>query len=571
MPLLSRCALLGALVLTLTLTPAVTPASAATTGANLHLSQMTPAHLAKLQRAGAKWIRLFHGWSEIEPAAKGQYNGALLAQYKLAGQLAHAHGIKLDLVVLNTPMWANGGQSVAHPPTDPGHYADYVGMLVGHMGADLDAIEIWNEPDGEHFWLAPGDHAPGYVQLLRGAYAAAKAANPAVRVILGGMQGSDHQWLERVYAHGGGGSFDVVATHPDTACLVNGPYDFYREADGRLGRFSFLGYRAVRDVMVAHGDAGKPIIMTEIGWSTAKGLCERGDSAGLKNRGVTEAQQAAFLLQAHNCLAQTPYVESAWWFNYADLGTDENELHKYGLLRHDLSEKPAWAAFTKVGTQGNTLQEECGDFHGPNLSVTSPGEGIVFADSLPIAVRAADRSGVARIQLDHGTTRIRSFTPGGGTFPADLSGKLDWQRARRLPDGAHTLTVTAIDRLGNASVRRVQLTKVHPSKLPKVRTRTTLSVRRLGGLRVRATARVRALKPVARTTGKVRIAFEKYDPKRKRWVALHKYARPAKAGRITITRKVRSGGTWRVVARYARSAPLEPSSRRSPRLRLGGR
>ena len=93
--------------------------------------------------------------------------------------------------------------------------------------------------------------------------------------------------------------------HTDTACLVDPPSSFYRE-DGKVARFTFLGFRTVRDVMVANGDGDKPIWMTELGWTTTTSTCSRGMWAGQKPSGVPEAAQAANLREAYHCLAATP-------------------------------------------------------------------------------------------------------------------------------------------------------------------------------------------------------------------------------------------------------------------------
>src|SRR5207237_899124 len=79
----------------------------------------------------------------------------------------------------------------------------------------------------------------------------------------------------QVDRRGGRGWFDAVAVHTHTACLVEPPGPFQRSA-GRIGRFSFLGFRTVREVMVANGDGDRTIWMTELGWSTATSSCGRG-------------------------------------------------------------------------------------------------------------------------------------------------------------------------------------------------------------------------------------------------------------------------------------------------------
>jgi len=61
-----------------------------------------------------------------------------------------------------------------------------------------------------------------------------------------------------------------VAVHTDTACLTTDPREYYREPSGRIGRYSFTGYREVRATMLAHGD-DKPVWMTEWNFHEADG------------------------------------------------------------------------------------------------------------------------------------------------------------------------------------------------------------------------------------------------------------------------------------------------------------
>ena len=123
-------------------------------------------------------------------------------------------------------------------------------------------------------------------------------------MLAGASTGNDYPFLEGLYAAGAGDAFDGVASHTDTACLVTPPDVYYRE-DGRVGRFSFLGFRETHAVLEAHGQGDKPIFLSEIGWSATRDACARGASAGKKAAGVSEAQQAAYLKLAYRCLATT--------------------------------------------------------------------------------------------------------------------------------------------------------------------------------------------------------------------------------------------------------------------------
>ena len=77
--------------------------------------------------------------------------------------------------------------------------------------------------------------------------------DPSALVLAGASTGNDYPFLEGLYAAGAGESFDGVAVHTDTACLVTPPDSYYREADGRVGRFSFLGFREVAECWNATG------------------------------------------------------------------------------------------------------------------------------------------------------------------------------------------------------------------------------------------------------------------------------------------------------------------------------
>ena len=139
-------------------------------------------------------------------------------------------------------------------------------------------------------------------------------------MLVGGLVGNDFDFVEAIYDHGAKGSFDGVGVHTDTACLTTDPREYYREPSGRIGRFSFTGYREVRATMLAHGD-DKPVWMTELGWASTTATCSRGGRAGTKEAGVSQAVQADFLAKAYGCLANDPWVEQAAWFNLHDLHT----------------------------------------------------------------------------------------------------------------------------------------------------------------------------------------------------------------------------------------------------------
>lgn len=318
------------------------------------------AHL--LARLGVPWVRSFVSWDSLEPA-RGQLDQGALAG--LRQQLAHLpRRAKVILDVVDSPQWASGSAIPATPPRDPADYGAFVGALARRLGGRVAAYEIWNEEDDSAWW-STGPNPALYAALLRDAHAAIKAANPRAAVVLGGLTGNDYEYLSALYAHGVKGNFDAVSVHTDTLCDVISPYDFLRNRvqgrhlDLRISRWSFLGYRTVHRVMLAHGDE-KPIWMTELGWSTYPRLCNGGRWAGHKPGGVAPRRQALFLRQAYHCLARDRYVQIALWYGLQDTGPFDEPRGEYGLLDSSLTPKPAYRALASYARHGDRLRGPCG-------------------------------------------------------------------------------------------------------------------------------------------------------------------------------------------------------------------
>jgi Cellulase (glycosyl hydrolase family 5) len=397
---------------------------------------------------GTHWVRMFVSWRALQPAP-GAIAPSVLASYEQSFAQLPA-GTRVILDVVDTPRWETGSADEHAPPVAPSDYAAFVGALAQRFGTRVSAYEIWNEEDSPSWWSGGPDPA-AYAQLLKATYPAVKAADPSATVVLGGLTGNDYQFLEGVYQAGGKGSFDAVGVHTDTACNVLSPYDFLRGPDHRMIPDSFLAYREVRAVMLANGD-DSPIWMTELSWRTTDATCSEGAWAGQKAGGVSDAQQATYLSQAYHCLDQDPYVQVALWFPLQDEGAVTS-----GLLRANGSRKPSFAALRAFARDGDRLTEPCGVFTGPRISVASPANHVRYSGPLPIHVSATSSEGVFRIKLKVDGKLIRNYD--GPNFPATLYGALDWQGAKHIPYGRHTLTFLAYDKEQNVS--SVSITVYH--------------------------------------------------------------------------------------------------------------
>ena len=268
------------------------PAQAAVPGLNISAYADAPVALEK----GAKQVRFFVPWRNFEPANKDEFTAAgpktptpLTADLETRTDEVRAAGATPIMVILDAPAWAATGGGDHPRPRSPDEYAEFTGELATWLrkrkpNVPTPVYEVWNEPDASKFWGDEPPNADFYTTMLKKSYAAIKAGDPGATVLTGPTTGNNYAWIEGLYARGAKGSFDGVAVHTDTACSIVGPDVFYRDPNGRIGQFAFLGYREVRGAMLANG-GDKPTWMTEIGWGTTTAVCASGDSAGKRPRG----------------------------------------------------------------------------------------------------------------------------------------------------------------------------------------------------------------------------------------------------------------------------------------------
>jgi hypothetical protein len=347
--LLTTCLLLGL---------CAAPASAAGQVAGIQTHLLWPGvdgaevrrQLDLVRDSGAGLARVDVGWASLQQTSRGRYETWFLDRLDVIVDAADARGVDLLLTFMNTPCWASTAPETlkrgcagawwdrgvtAYAPTDPHDYARAIGFLAHRYRGRVAAWEIWNEPNHTGFWRA-ADAASAYAALLRAAYPAIKAADPAATVVGGSLSHSDHAFTQRLYDLGVKGSFDAFAVHPYSDDVS--PLDPRSTIDPR---YSFVrGVPAIREVMLRNGDA-RPIWLTESGWSTSTIR-----TTDRWRNGVSEPTQAAFLREQAEQVARWPWVTVSVWFNLLDMGASREDLYSNcGLWRIDRTPKPAWAAF----------------------------------------------------------------------------------------------------------------------------------------------------------------------------------------------------------------------------------
>ncbi|HMA35697.1 MAG TPA: hypothetical protein VKY74_14625 [Chloroflexia bacterium] len=219
---------------------------------------------------GAPWVTEYFPWSYIQPSDAAHFDWQ---HADLVVDAAAGAGLTLIARFDGTPAWARP-KNTTWKYLDPDHYADFaafVGAFAARYHGRVRYLVIWNEPNLSAEWGSRPPDPAAYTALLRQSYRAAKAADPACIVLLAGLaptleppgsaQGlRDTLFLEGVYAAGGRDAFDGLAVHA---------YGFQDPPDAPAGadRLNFARTTILHDLLVRHGDAGKPVLVTEGGWN----------------------------------------------------------------------------------------------------------------------------------------------------------------------------------------------------------------------------------------------------------------------------------------------------------------
>jgi hypothetical protein len=270
--------------------------------------------------------------------------------------LAAERRIALVPVVLFAPVWdaRHPGESapghptlLSSPPTDPRPYADFTAALARRYGAggtfwrDHSEIaaqpirywQIWNEPNLTTFWSdQPFEH--DYVELLRLSREAIRSVDPSAKIVLAGLTNTSWKALAKIYGAGGRGLFDVAAFHPFTA---------------RVGGVKTI-LEKNRRVMAKNGDARKPVWVTELSWTSAKGKTTRTFGNDETERGQAQKLTSAFTLLAR--LRTKLNVQRVYWYTWLSRDTQPDDPFDWAGLQRVTSSgiepKPALAAFRRV-------------------------------------------------------------------------------------------------------------------------------------------------------------------------------------------------------------------------------
>lgn len=278
-------------------------------GVYLYRYPHTPEGLALMDRAaalagaaGVKWSREEFSWSSIEPR-RGEFDFSF---YDAVVDTARRHGISVYGLLAYWSPWTQ-----AYTEEGIEDFCRWARAVVEHFRDRVKHWEVYNEPN-IFFWSGPRDLYP---VLLERCYHAIKETDPEAVVLGISTAGIDMGFISKCVE--AGAPFDILTVHP------------YR---ARLQEQSFV--RELRDAMDLVG--GRPVWITEMGWST-------------EVRATAERTQAELLARCYLAAVASGACSNVSWYNFRCDGTDPfyNEAN-FGVLRHDLTPKPAYRALATV-------------------------------------------------------------------------------------------------------------------------------------------------------------------------------------------------------------------------------
>jgi len=295
--------------------------------------------LALVREMGAPTIVEYFPWPYVD-RGEGRYDWGHFDRI-----LRHAEnqGLRVIARLGLVPAWARPPTeekvtSLTYLPYDRfEEFAAFVGAFVARYRGQVDDVIIWNEPNLSLEWGGRPPDPEAYAELLRLSSDAARAANPEVRVLAGalaptleasGSAMSDLAFLERLYAAGAAESFDALAVH--TYGFTAPPGD---PPDPDV--INFRRVELLREIMVRHGDAETPIVITESGWS---------DDPRWTNA-VRPGQRIAYTLDAFEQAAAWPWVDALCIWNFRIPADQANRRDAYfALVSSDFVRKPVYEA-----------------------------------------------------------------------------------------------------------------------------------------------------------------------------------------------------------------------------------
>ncbi|MEA3341178.1 MAG: hypothetical protein U9R15_14540, partial [Chloroflexota bacterium] len=310
------------------------------------------------------WLRQEFPWEDIEIHGQGDFEDRRHEPHRSAWEkydnivgLAEQYGLEIVPRLSNPPAWSRAAGDDAGtyaPPDDLADWGDYVAAVVSRYRGRVRYYQLWNEPNIYPEWGERPVDPEAYTRLLCEGYRRAKEADPDAVIVSGALAPTvslhpgpgpalglnEFVFLQRMYDAGASACFDVMA--------VNDYMLWSGSTDHRLRplNISFSRPIYVREIMVANGDAAKPVWISEMNSNAVPD-----DPTGIEGWGgygkVTPEQQARYAVLAYQrAMEEWPWVGvvNFWFFKRASDVERNQAMYYFRMVEPDFTPLPVYEA-----------------------------------------------------------------------------------------------------------------------------------------------------------------------------------------------------------------------------------
>jgi hypothetical protein len=426
-----------------------------------------------IAEAGFDWIRQQFTWEDIEIDGKGDFidrrndrngDGVIDEQDAISSWLKYDHivdladqyGVQIIARLSTPPPWSQppGTTNGFAPPADFQDFVDYAVAVADRYRGRIFHYQVWNEPNLYPEWGDQTVNAEAYTDLLCRTYSALKAVDPEIVVITGalgptidlsGVNAYDLLYLQRMYQAGAGDCFNVLSVQGYG--LWSGPTDHRL----RQVTINYPRHLWIRDMMIANGDAHKPIWMSEAGWNPVP---DDPAIAEVDRYGRVTMEQAAEWAPLAYERARTEWpwigVIAYWYFKPADESNKGDSSYYFRMVEPDFTPTPIYESLKAymTGDKPPLLREgRYGVGHHGVSSVNAEGrETRTFRfEGTEIHLCYADVPAAQPVVYDLDSTHLETLIiPAGGAGCVQVCDTVE--------PGEHTLTLAAADWTGLESL-----------------------------------------------------------------------------------------------------------------------
>ncbi len=297
-------------------------------GTATHLKDGSPQLARQFQlasEAGIGSVREDAYWARVELAPGQLQIPASWRPY----EAARAERRMDNVVVLDYGNQFYDNNALPRTPTVSNAFAVYVDFVTRALIGKVGFYEIWNEWD----LAGPDDRAVSndYLTLVNITSNQIRRNDPKARILAGAItsEGLAKGFADRLVEGGVADRVDGLSLHPYVHCAG----DLGKTPESWIKWLGSIDQRLTRL-------AGKPVALylTEMSWPTSSEKC-----------GVDENTQASYLARAYFLAKTRPNIKGMWWYDLVNDGNDPGEReHNFGLLRADLSPKPAYQVLKAI-------------------------------------------------------------------------------------------------------------------------------------------------------------------------------------------------------------------------------